>query len=68
MKKSVLIALIPAFFCTGIFFVYQKFLQNNSVEEVSTDDVLNSALFTCSENKTIQTFLALCEIEWVIEF
>ena len=66
MKKSVLIALIPAFFCTGIFFVYQKFLQNNSVEEVSTDDVLNSALFTCSENKTIQTFFLKDKVSLIL--
>jgi putative hemolysin len=54
MKKCALIVLITAFISAGIFLVYQKFLQPNTVVEASTADVINSALFNCAENKTIQ--------------
>ena len=54
MKKLAIIVLITAFISAGIFLVYQKFLQPNTVVEASTVDVINSALFNCAENKTIQ--------------
>jgi hypothetical protein len=54
MKKLALIVLITAFISAGIFVVYQKFLQPNTFVEASTAEVINSALFNCIENKTIQ--------------
>jgi putative hemolysin len=54
MKKSAAIVLLTAIVCSGVFFVYQKFLQPNTDVEASTNEVINTALFNCADNKTIQ--------------
>ena len=54
MKKFVLIVLIPAIVFTGVSFIYEKLQQPNAIQEALTTDVINSAIFNCADNKTIQ--------------
>ena len=54
MKKFVLIVLIPAIVFTGVSFIYEKLQQPNTIVEALTTDVINSAIFNCTDNKTIQ--------------
>ena len=54
MKKPAVIVLLTVIVGSGVFFVYQKFLQPNAVVEASTNEVINAALFNCADNKTIQ--------------
>jgi hypothetical protein len=56
MKKFVLIILITAIVFTGVSFIYQKFQQPNTIVDAVRTDVINSAIFNCAENKTIQAF------------
>ena len=54
MKKFVLIVLITAIVFTGVSFIYQKFQQPNAILDALTTDFINSAIFNCADNKTIQ--------------
>ena len=54
MKKLVLIVLITAIVFTGVSFIYQKFQQPNTIVDALRTDVINSAIFNCADNKTIQ--------------
>jgi hypothetical protein len=54
MKKFVLIVLITAIVFTGVSFIYEKLQQPNAIPEALTTDVINSAIFNCADNKTIQ--------------
>ena len=54
MKKFVLIVLITAIVFTGVSFIYEKLQQPNAIPEALTTNVINSAIFNCADNKTIQ--------------
>jgi Putative hemolysin len=54
IKKFVLIVLITAIVFTGVSFIYEKLQQPNAIQEALTTDVINSAIFNCADNKTIQ--------------
>ena len=54
MKKLVLIVLITAIVFTGVSFIDQKFQQPNAIVQALTAEVINSAIFNCADNKTIQ--------------
>ena len=54
MKKFALIVLITAIVFTGVSFIYQKFQQPNAILDALTTDLINSAIFNCADNKTIQ--------------
>ncbi|MEI8339414.1 MAG: DUF333 domain-containing protein [bacterium] len=49
MKKNILIAVLIILVCLGLYYIYQKTTDNNDVKE----GVINSAIFTCAENKNI---------------
>ncbi len=57
MKKFVLIVLISAIVFTGVSFIYEKLQQPNAIQEALTTDVINSVIFNCADNKTIQAVI-----------
>ena len=54
MKKTLFIVIITILVSTGIFCLYQKSLPKNTVAEKATGRIINSVIFSCAGNKTIQ--------------
>ena len=62
MKKTLFTVIITLLISAGIFCLYQKYLQKNTVAE-ATSGIINSVTFTCTGNKTIQAVFFRDKVE-----
>ena len=62
MKKALFIVILTMLVSTGIFCLYQKFLQKNIVVE-ATNGIINSVTFGCTGNKTIHALFFKEKVE-----
>ncbi|MFA5936739.1 MAG: DUF333 domain-containing protein [Candidatus Paceibacterota bacterium] len=63
MKKTLSIIFVLFLIIIGILYYYQQNNQKNITIEKPTDTVINSATFSCAENKTIQTIFFKDKVE-----
>lgn len=63
MKKILLTVAVTIIICLGVFYFYQKSVTKVPVVEKVTEGIINSANFSCAENKTIQAIFFKDRVE-----